>query len=103
MLTGHPLEPVLAFARYLDSKAVPVWIRHVAVPGITDDRELLYRLGHFLGTLHNIRALDVLPYHTMGLPKYEELGIQYPLKDVPPMEKEAAADVREVILEGMGA
>ncbi len=103
MLTGHPLEPVLAFARYLDSKAVPVWIRHVAVPGITDDRELLYRLGHFLGTLHNIRALDVLPYHTMGLPKYEKLGIQYPLKDVPPMEKEAAADAQEVILEGMGA
>ena len=37
------------------------------------------------------------------VPKYEELGIQYPLKDVPPMEKEAAADAREVILEGMGA
>lgn len=102
-LTGRSLEPVLAFARYLDSKDVPVWIRHVAVPGITDDRELLYRLGRFLGTLNNVQALEVLPYHTMGLPKYEELGIPYPLEGVPPMEKQAAADAREVILKGMRA
>ena len=105
MMGGEPtLHPEFErFARYLDSKDVPVWIRHVAVPGITDDRELLYRLGRFLGTLGNVQALEVLPYHTMGLPKYKELGIPYPLEGVPPMEKQAAADAREVILKGMRA
>ena len=68
------------------------------VPGITDDAALLTRLGTFLGTLSNIKALDVLPYHIMGVTKYDQLGMDYPLKDVPPATKEQAANAKKVIL-----
>ena len=97
-LTGHDNGGILAFAKYLEEKQVPVWIRHVIVPGITDDAALLTRLGTFLGTLSNIKALDVLPYHIMGVTKYDQLGMDYPLKDVPPATKEQAANAKKVIL-----
>ena len=60
-LTSQPNNNILAFARYLDEKQVPVWIRHVIVPGITYEQTALYQLGQFLGTLHNVKALDILP------------------------------------------
>ena len=97
-LTGHELPNILAFARYLDQKNIPVWIRHVVVPGITDDPSLLTRLGAFLGTLSNIKALDVLPYHIMGVTKYEELGIPYPLEGVEPATQKDAMTAKQIIL-----
>lgn len=96
-LTSQPNDQILAFARYLDKNNVDVWIRHVVVPGITYNEEYLTRLGEFLGTLNNIKALDVLPYHTMGVPKYENLGIDYPLKDVEPLTTEEGRKAREII------
>ncbi len=100
-LTGQKLEPVLAFARYLDEHAIPVWIRHVVVPGITYKQDLLYRLGRFVGTLHNVQALDILPYHDMGKIKYQNLGIPYPLDKVSPLGKEKAAAARQIVLQGI--
>ena len=97
-LTGHDNAGILAFAKFLEEKNVPVWIRHVVVPGITDEESLLTRLGTFLGTLSNIKALDVLPYHIMGITKYEQMHIPYPLKGVPPATKEAAARAKKIIL-----
>lgn len=100
-LTGQKLEPVLAFARYLDEHSVPVWIRHVIVPGITYKQDLLYRLGHFVGSLHNVEALDILPYHDMGKGKYQRLGIPYPLEKVAPLGREEAAAARQIVLQGI--
>ena len=97
-LTGHDNAGILAFTKYLEEKNVPVWIRHVVVPGITDDEELLTRLGTFLGGLSNVKALDVLPYHIMGVTKYEQLGMDYPLKGVPPATKDQAAKAKKIIL-----
>ena len=97
-LTGHDNAGILAFARYLAEKQIPVWIRHVVVPGITDDETLLARLGAFLGTLSNIKALDVLPYHVMGVTKYRQLGIDYPLDGVPAATKDQAAKAKMIIL-----
>lgn len=99
-LTGHSNKNILAFARYLNKKNIPVWIRHVTVPGITYNKEYLIRLGEFLAELNNMQALDVLPYHTMGVPKYESLGIDYPLKGVEPLTKEQAAKAKNIILYG---
>ena len=99
-LTGHGNENILAFARYLEEKEIPVWIRHVVVPGITDDPKLLLRLGRFLGTLTNIQALDVLPYHIMGVSKYQELGIPYPLEGVEPATRQQAMEAKKIILTG---
>ena len=98
MLTGHDNGGILAFAKYLEEKQIPVWIRHVVVPGITDDAQLLSRLGAFMATLSNVKALDVLPYHILGVSKYEQLGMAYPLKDVPAATKEQAAWARKIIL-----
>lgn len=100
-LTGMPNGGVLAFAKYLERKNVPIWIRHVLVPGITDDEGALARLGTFVGGLSNLEALDVLPYHTMGTVKYEQLGIPYPLAGVEPATKEQAARAREIIVKSL--
>ena len=97
-LTGLDNEGILSFARYLAQKNVPLWIRHVTVPGITDDPDALTRLGQFIGTLDNVKALDVLPYHVMGVSKYKELGVPYPLEGVEPATKEQAAQARQIIL-----
>ena len=97
-LTGHHNEGILAFARYLESKHIPLWIRHVIVPGITDDEGELRRLGRFIAGLSNVKALDVLPYHTMGVEKYRKLGIPYPLEGVEALPKQEAAKAKEIIL-----
>ena len=97
-LTGHGNEGILAFARYLAEKKVPVWIRHVVVPGITDDPGQLTRLGAFLAQLPNVQALDVLPYHVMGVSKYRELGIDYPLEGVEPATVAQAKEAKKCIL-----
>lgn len=100
-LTGQPNEGILDFAQYLSDKNIPVWIRHVVVPGITDDDEYLFKLGYFIGGLKNVKALDVLPYHTMGEVKYKNLGMEYKLKGVPAMDKDKAIEKKQVILNGI--
>ena len=97
-LTGQPNDGILAFARYLAAKRIPVWIRHVVVPGITDDPDQLKRLGTFIAGLPNVKALDVLPYHVLGVHKYRELGLSYPLEGVEPATQEHAKAARETIL-----
>ena len=100
-LTGHSNKAVLAFARFLREQGVELWVRHVVVPGLTDDESALHRLGWFLGELKNLKALDVLPYHTMGKAKYERLGIPYPLGDTPPADSALAAKARDIIMQGI--
>ena len=100
-LTGHGNENILAFAKYLEEKKTPLWIRHIIVEGITDSPEDLVRLGEFIGTLGNLKALDVLPYHTMGVGKYEEMGIPYPLKELKALPLSAAVKAKEFILSGI--
>ena len=100
-LTGHTNKNILEFAKYLSDKQIPVWIRHVVVPNITFNEKYLIELGKFLKTLKNIKALDVLAYHDMAIPKYKNLGIKYPLIGVPPLTKENALKAREYILQGL--
>lgn len=100
-LTKQPNDKILKFARYVDHKGIDIWIRHVVVPTITQNDQYLYQLGEFIAQLKHIKALDVLPYHTMGIPKYENLGYEYPLKGIEPLSKEDAVKARNVILKGM--
>lgn len=102
-LTKHSNKNILAFAKYLSDIKKPMWVRHVVVPGITFKEEYLTRLGVFLAGLHNIAALDVLPYHDMAVPKYENLGIEYPLKGVPPLSHEQAMEARNIIMKAYKA
>lgn len=100
-LTGQSNENILKFAQFISDKSVELWIRHVVVPGITDNEKYLLQLGEFISGLKTLKALDVLPYHTMGKVKYEELGIDYPLGDTPPLDKEDAVKAREIIMQGV--
>ena len=97
-LTAHSNKRILDFARYLDKKGIPIWVRHVVVPGITLYKEYLERLGEFMATLTNVKALDVLPYHTMGKVKYESLGMEYPLGDTREATKQEAVAAKQIIL-----
>ena len=100
-LTAHSNERILAFAKHLEKRNIPLWIRHVVVESYTDGEEHLFALGKFIGTLKNLKALDVLPYHNMGESKYKELGIPYPLKGVSPTSSEAAKAAKNIILSGI--
>lgn len=96
-LTGHSNENILAFARYLNEIGKPMWIRHVLVPGVTDDNENLHGIRAFLDTLSNVKKVEVLPYHTLGIYKWESLGIPYTLKDVDPPTAETVKRAEEIL------
>lgn len=100
-LTGHSNKNILAFARYASAKKKELWIRHVVVPGITQNEEYLHRLGVFISELRSVKALDVLPYHDMGKAKYKNLGIDYPLTDTEPLPKAEAVKARDIIMRGI--
>ena len=96
-LTGHTNHNILDCARYLSELGVPVWIRHVLVPGITDDDTYLHELADFLRTLTNVKRVDVLPYHTLGVFKYEKLGIEYPLPNTEPPTAERIKNAERLL------
>lgn len=98
-LTGHTNENIIEFAKYLNKINKPVWIRHVLVPGISDDEKNLRGIRAFLDTLSNVKKIEILPYHTLGTFKWERLGIEYTLKDINPPTKEAVKHA-EMILKG---
>lgn len=99
-LTRFGNENILDCAHYLAEIYKPVWIRHVLVPGITDNDEYLQRLADFLKPMGNIERIDVLPYHTLGVFKYEKLGIDYPLADVPTPTQERVENARRILNRG---
>jgi pyruvate formate lyase activating enzyme len=82
-LAGGELAPTLSFATRLDRLGIPVWIRYVLVPGWTDDESAVDGLAAFLAGLGNVERVDVLPFHKLGVGKYEALGIPFPLRDTP--------------------
>lgn len=96
-LTGKSNSRTLAFAEFLSDNGVPMWIRHVLVPGITDDDGALKRLKAFIDTLKTAERVEVLPYHTMGAVKYEKLGYDYPLKGVEPPTKERVDNAKRIL------
>ena len=83
---------------FMHGKAM--WIRHVLVPGITDDDGQLHRLRAFIDTLKTVERVEILPYHTLGVFKWKELGIPYALEDVEPPTKEQVEHAREIIIPG---
>lgn len=97
-LTGFSNKNILDFAMYLSEKNIPIWVRHVVVPTITDDEKYLKELGKFLANIKSLKALDVLPYHNMAISKYENLNIDYPLKNISPLTKEEAMKARQIII-----
>lgn len=81
-LTRQPNENILEMARYISDKNIPIWVRRVLVPGLTDSDEDLTNTYEFIKTLPSVRRVEVLPYHAFAIPKWQELGIPYSLTDV---------------------
>lgn len=96
-LTGNSNKRVFEFMDYLKEKKKPVWVRHVIVPGITYLEKPLLSLGAYIKNFDNVEKIEVLPYHTMGVVKYESLEDEYPLKDVAPLTKEDAQKALDII------
>ena len=98
-LVGVSIEKTLKLAKHLSARNIPVWIRHVLVPGVTDDRENLELMGKFISTLNNVDRVEILPYHTLGVHKWENMGLEYELKGVPDATKEDVQKAAEVLAE----
>ena len=96
-LTGHDNANILDALAYLSDIEKPVWIRHVLVPGITDDDAYLERTAEFIGTLSSVERVEVLPYHTLGAYKWKELGIPYTLDGVEPPSSERVQNARRIL------
>ena len=96
-LTGADNANVLECAKFLSEIGKPVWIRHVLVPGINTDEPSLVKLGAFIRTLTNVKRVEVLPYHTLGVPKWKTLGIPYALEDVEPPTADQLVFARQLL------
>lgn len=99
-LTGRPNENILDMMRYLSDIKKPIWIRHVLVPGMSDKDEYLIKTREFIDTLDNVERVEVLPYHTLGVSKWEQLGYEYKLKDVEPPTEERIINANKLLKTG---
>ncbi|MFL0252257.1 pyruvate formate-lyase-activating protein [Clostridium neuense] len=89
-LTGGDMDEFYKFLQAVNEAKSSIWIRHVMVPGITDNYKAMDNLIDVIRELRDIEKFEVLPYHTLGVKKYDKLDIRYRLKDTEPMDKEAA-------------
>ena len=96
-LTGKDNSNILALARYASDHGIPLWVRHVLVPGLTDDEDGLRQTAAFLASLKTVERVEVLPYHTLGLFKWQKLGISYPLPDAVPPTAEQVKRAEELL------
>lgn len=100
-LTGSGNKNVLDFAEFVSENNIPITIRHVVIQGVTDKTEDLIELGRFIGQLKTLKNIDILPYHTLGVHKYKELDIPYPLKNIPQTTVEQTLKAKYKILKGI--
>ena len=96
-LTGQTNKNILDMAQYLSKNGKKMWIRHVFVPGTTTDERYLKQLREFIDTLKTVERVEVLPYHTLGVFKWKELGIPYQLEGVEPPTKEQIECAKKVL------
>lgn len=98
-LTGVRIDNTLQTLNYLEEKNKSTWVRHVIVPGWTDDDLLLKKTADYLVPYRCIEKVELLPYHDMGTRKYEQLGMEYRLKNTLPLSKERLENVRTIFRE----
>lgn len=94
-LTGHSKKGLDEFLKALDKSGTKLWIRHVVVPEISDSVEHIEKLAHIIKQIANVEKIELLPYHTLGVSKYEKLGIDYSLKNIPSMDKDKTKNLEE--------
>jgi len=95
-LTGVKLNNTLKFLDYLQEHKIDTWIRHVIVPGITDNDEQLRKLAEYLTHYSVIKKVELIPYHTMGIHKYEQLNMKYRLKGIEALSSERLENAQHI-------
>jgi len=96
-LIGFSNEKELAFAKYLSDNNIPIWIRQVIIPGITDNEEDLLELKKFILSLKTVKNVELLPYHNLGEYKWEKLGFEYNLKNIKPATLDDIKRVKKIL------
>lgn len=96
-LTGQTNRNILQMATLLSDMGKPMWIRHVLVPERNDKDEYLHRLADFIHTLKTVERVEVLPYHTLGVFKWEKMGISYPLEGIRPPEVSRIENAEKIL------
>ena len=96
-LTGQSNANTLAFAKFLSDNGKAMWIRQVLVPNMTDNEADLRKTRAFIETLQTVERVEVLPYHTLGVSKYEKLGMKYPLEGVQAPSKEKVLFAKRIL------
>ena len=92
-MTGIEIDETQKFLEACKKMGTKMWIRQVVVPGKTDSEEYIRELGKFIKTLDNVEKVELLPYHLLGVSKYETLGIKYRLEGLEAMDKEACKEL----------
>lgn len=98
-LTGHPIKKSLEFIDACNKKNKRIWLRQVIVPGINDNVEYILQLKEFIKKINNVEKIELLPYHTMAISKYDKLNITYPLKGVEAMDKTKCEELERILLD----
>lgn len=90
---GVAIDRSSKFLDYLQSEGIRCWVRHVVVPGYTDNDDLLAKLATKLEEYSVVERVELLPYHTFGTPKYDNMGLEYPLNGVDSLSKARIAEI----------
>ncbi len=96
-LVGKKIEKFKKFLQICQEKGKKMWLRQVIVPNYNDTKESVLKLKEFAKNLTNIEKIELLPYHDMAKNKYKKLGLEYRLKDVPPMDKKKCKDLERLL------
>lgn len=94
-VTGRPLQPTLDFGERLAAQGIPIWLRYVLVPNLTDDEESIEKVAAYAASLSTLARVEVLPFHQMGREKWRALNEPYSLEDTEPPSPELVARVRD--------
>ena len=97
VLTKWTNKNILEMATYLSDHGKAMWIRHVLVPGLTDDKQGLEDLYQFISGLKTVERTEILPYHTLGLFKWENIGVEYELDGVRIPSAEEVKEAEDIL------
>ncbi len=100
-MTKFNIDNSIEFLNLCEKMEKKLWIRAVIVPGINDTKEYINELIRFIKPLKNVEKVELLPYHTLGVHKYDDLKINYELKGVLDMDKDKCKKLEEILKEGL--
>lgn len=98
-MTGKNIEESLYFLDVCQRLNKELWIRQVIIPTINDNEEYILKLKHFISKLNNVKKVELLPYHLLGVQKYDKLGLEYKLKNISVMNKKRCDELYKKLVE----